>query len=634
MHACGCVYPKGGADHLFSSCDSPYTSPPSQLRRRRSIHFFTSPARSPLVKRCLLRLSALSSTGTWPDSTRPDTMSKGAIIGASTVLVVAVVAAVCVVSFKGNGGDKGDGELTTSVKSVKAFCQPMDYKETCEAELTKVGGNATSPTELAKAIFEVTSEKIRKAISESATLEELKSDPRTSGALENCKELLEYAIEDLKTTFDRLGGFEMTDFNKAAADLKTWLSAALTYQETCLDGFANTTTDAAAKMRGALNASQELTEDILAVVDQFSASLGSLNIGRRLLGEEDGMPYWMNDGKRRLLEAEPSAPEFKPNVTVAADGSGDFKTIKEALAKVPPKSASMYVMYIKAGTYKEYVSVGRPITNLVVIGDGDDKTIITGNKNFKMNITTKDTATMEAIGNGFFMKGVRVENTAGAENHQAVALRVQSDQAVFYQCYFDGYQDTLYTHAQRQFFRDCTITGTIDFIFGNSQVVIQNCLILPRKPMDNQLNIITAQGRREKRSVGGTVMHNNTIEPHPDFKDSTGKIKTYLARPWKEYSRTIYIQNEIGAFIDPKGWLEWNGDFALETLFYAEVENTGPGADMSQRAKWGGIKTVTYADAQKEYTVEAFIQGEQFIPKYGVPYIPGLLPQSEARRDH
>lgn len=321
-------------------------------------------------------------------------MSKGAIIGASTVLVVAVVAAVCVVSFKGNSGEQDDGHLTTSVKSVKAFCQPMDYKETCEAELTKVGGNATSPTDLAKAIFEVTSEKIKKAISESATLEELKNDQRTSGALENCKELLEYAIEDLRTTFDKLGGFEMTDFNKAVDDLKTWLSAALTYQETCLDGFLNTTTDAAGKMRGALNASQELTEDILAVVDQFSSTLGSLSIGRRLLGEEDGSPVWMNDGKRRLMEAEPSAPEFKPNVTVASDGSGDFKTIKEALAKVPVKSASMYVMYIKAGTYKEYVSVGRPVTNLVIIGDGMDKTIITGNKNFKMNLTTKDTATM------------------------------------------------------------------------------------------------------------------------------------------------------------------------------------------------------------------------------------------------
>ncbi|CAM0907493.1 unnamed protein product [Alopecurus aequalis] len=561
-------------------------------------------------------------------------MSKGAIVGASTILVVAVVAAVCVVSFKNSGGKEDDGHLTTSVKSVKAFCQPMDYKETCEAELTKMGGNATSPTDMAKAIFEVTSEKIRKAISESATLEELKNDPRTSGALENCKELLEYAIEDLKTTFDKLGGFEMTDFNKAVDDLRTWLSAALTYQETCLDGFLNTTGDAATKMRGALNASQELTEDILAVVDQFSATLGRLSFGRRLLGEEDASPLWMTDGKRRLMEAGPSAPDFKPNVTVAADGSGDFTTIKEALLKVPPKSASMYVMYIKAGTYKEYVTVPRTVTNLVMIGDGAAKTIITGNKNFKMNLTTKDTATMEAIGNGFFMKDIRVENTAGADNHQAVALRVQSDQAVFYQCYFDGYQDTLYTHAQRQFFRDCTVTGTIDFIFGNSQVVIQNCLIQPRKPMDNQVNIITAQGRREKRSAGGTIMHNNTIEPHPDFVDSTGKIATYLARPWKEYSRTIYIQNNIGAFISPKGWLEWNGDFGLETLFYAEVENTGPGADTSQRAKWGGIKTVTYQEAQKEFTVEAFIQGEQFIPKYGVPYIPGLLPQSEPGRNH
>jgi pectinesterase len=575
-------------------------------------------------------------------------MSKGAIIGASTVLVVAVVAAVCVVSFKGNSSSgKGDGDLSMSVKSVKAFCQPTDYQQTCEAELSKAAGNASSPTELAKVIFAVTSDKIHKAIAESATLNELKNDKRTSGALNDCKELLEYAIDDLKSSFDKLGGFEMTNFNKAVDDLKTWLSAALTYQDTCLDGFANaTTTEASAKMQRALNASQELTEDILAVVDKFSDTLGGLSIGRRLLGD-DGAPAWMaaaDDGgapvSRRLLAedaaaASPGSPEFKPNVTVAADGSGDVKTIKEALDKVPAKNAAMFVVYVKAGTYREYVSVARPQTNVAFIGDGADKTVITGDKNFKMNLTTKDTATMEAIGNGFFMKGVRVENTAGAENHQAVALRVQSDQAVFYQCTFDGYQDTLYTHAQRQFFRDCTVTGTIDFIFGNSQVVLQNCLIQPRRPMDNQANIITAQGRRDKRSVGGTVLHNCTIEPHPDFKaDAGGKIPTYLARPWKEYSRTLYIQNDIGGFIDPKGWLEWNGDFGLETLFYAEVDNRGAGADMSKRAKWAGIKTVTYEEAQKEFTVETFIQGQQFIPKFGVPFIPGLLPQEQQGRTH
>ncbi|XP_006658993.2 pectinesterase-like [Oryza brachyantha] len=567
-------------------------------------------------------------------------MSKGAIIGASTVLVVAVVAAVCVVSFKNNGGGgKADdgGELSMSVKSVKAFCQPTDYQQTCEAELTQAAANGSSPTDLAKAIFAVTSEKISKAISESATLEELRNDQRTSGALQNCKELLEYAVEDLKTSFDKLGGFGMTDFNKAVDDLRTWLSAALTYQDTCLDGFLNTTTDAAAKMRTALNSSQELTEDILAVVDQFSATLGSLSFGRRLLGE-DGMPTWMSEGgKRELLAAagpEAGPEAFTPNVTVAADGSGDFKTIGEAVAKVPPKNAQRYTIYVKAGMYKEYVSVGRPATNVAMIGDGADKTIITGNKNFKMNLTTKDTATMEAIGNGFFMRGIRVENTAGPENHQAVALRAQSDQAVFYQCTFDGYQDTLYPHAQRQFFRDCTVTGTIDFIFGNSQVVLQNCLIQPRKPMANQVNIITAQGRREKRSAGGTVLHNCTVEPHPDLEKFTDKVKTYLARPWKEFSRTIFVQNELGALVDPVGWLEWNGNFGLDTLFYAEVDNHGPGADMSKRAKWKGIQALTYGDVQKEFTVEVFIQGQQFIPKFNVPYIPALLPQSETDRTH
>ncbi|EER97781.1 hypothetical protein BDA96_02G447900 [Sorghum bicolor] len=571
-------------------------------------------------------------------------MSKGAIIGASTVLVVAVVAAVCVVSFKGNNSSKGDGDenMSMSVKSVKAFCQPTDYKQTCEAELSKAAGNASTPSDLAKVIFGVTSDKIHKAISESETLKELKNDQRTSGALKDCNELLEYAIDDLKSSFDKLGGFEMTNFKKAVDDLKTWLSAALTYQDTCLDGFMNaTSTEASGKMKKALNASQELTEDILAVVDQFSDTLGGLSVGRRLLDDAaTPTPSWVSEadaGRQRLLadSAGAGSPDFKPNVTVAADGSGDVKTIKEALAKVPPKNKDLYVVHVKAGTYKEYVSVARPQTNVAFIGDGAEKTIITGSKNFKMNLTTKDTATMEAIGNGFFMRDIRVENTAGAENHQAVALRVQSDQAVFYQCTFDGYQDTLYTHAQRQFFRDCRVTGTIDFIFGNSQVVLQNCLIQPRKPMPNQANIITAQGRRDKRSVGGTVLHNCTIEPHPDFKaDAGGKIATYLARPWKEYSRTLYIQNDIGGFIDPKGWLEWNGDFGLETLFYAEVDNRGAGADMSKRAKWGGIKTVTYEEAQKEFTVETFIQGQQFIPKWGVPFIPGLLPQEQQGRTH
>jgi len=564
---------------------------------------------------------------------------KGAVIGASTVLVVAVVATICVVSFRGSGnGDREEGEMSTSVKSIQSFCQPVDYRETCEKALKEAAGNATSATDLAKAIFKVTSDRIEKAVRESAVLNDLKNDPRTSGALDNCRELLDYAIEDLKTTFDRLGGFEMTNFKSAVDDLRTWLSSALTYQETCLDGFENTTTAAAGKMRKALNSSQELTENILALVDEFSETLANLGLPsfhRRLLADHAaGVPSWMPDAKRRLLKVSPGAKGFKPDVTVAKDGSGDFKTINAALAKVPVRSANTYVMYVKAGTYREYVSVPRNVTNLVMIGDGATKTVITGDKSFTMNITTKDTATMEAIGNGFLMRGIGVENTAGAKNHQAVALRVQSDMSAFYECQFDGYQDTLYTHTSRQYYRDCVITGTIDFIFGNAQVVFQNCLIQVRKCMDNQQNIVTAQGRKERRSAGGTVIHNCTVEPHPEFEKSAGKLRTFLGRPWKEHSRTLYIQSELGGFIDPQGWLPWLGDFGLNTCYYAEVENHGPGADMSKRVKWRGVKNVTYQHALQKYTVESFIQGQHWLPQLGVPFIPGLLPQNQTGRIH
>lgn len=170
-----------------------------------------------------------------------------------------------------------------------------------------------------------------------------------------------------------------------------------------MDGFDNTTGDAAAKMQQSLKSTGELTTNILAVVDEFSKQLANLDLPflnnnkRRLLeeGEEEaisgGIPSWVPSSKRSLIETGPAKP--KPNLTVAKDGSGDFKTIKEALEKVPQKSEENFVIYIKAGIYKEYITVNRSTHNVVMYGDGPTKTIISGNKNFKMNLTTKDTAT-------------------------------------------------------------------------------------------------------------------------------------------------------------------------------------------------------------------------------------------------
>lgn len=216
------------------------------------------------------------------------------------------------------------------------------------------------------------------------------------------------------------------------------------------------------------------------------------------------------------------------------------------------------------------------------------------------------------------------QNTAGPEGHQAVALRVQSDMSVFYNCRMDGYQDTLYAQAHRQFYRNCVISGTVDFIFGDSSVVIQNSLIIARKPMDNQQNTVTAHGRSERHETTGLVIHNCRIVPEQKLFPMRFKIPTYLGRPWKEYSRTIVMESTLGDFIQPAGWMPWAGNFALDTLFYAEYANRGPGARTTRRVRWKGYKVITNRREALLYTVGPFIQGNLWLKYAGVPSLLGL----------
>jgi len=238
-----------------------------------------------------------------------------------------------------------------------------------------------------------------------------------------------------------------------------------------------------------------------------------------------------------------------------------------------------------------------------------------------------------AIGDGFMAKDLGFENTAGAIKHQAVALRVQSDRSVFYNCHMDGYQDTLYAHTKRQFYRDCTISGTIDFIFGDAASIFQNCRFIVRKPMDNQQTIVTAQGRKERREATGIVFQNCTISADPDYVPFQTKLKAYLGRPWKKFSRTIIMQSHIDDLISPDGWLPWEGQFGLKTCYYGEFDNRGPGSTMDHRVKWKGIKTINDNRAVR-YTVDNFIQGNDWLKATGVPYISGLLPINEGSMEH
>nr|VDD47267.1 unnamed protein product [Brassica oleracea] len=232
--------------------------------------------------------------------------------------------------------------------------------------------------------------------------------------------------------------------------------------------------------------------------------------------------------------------------------------------------------------------------------------------------------TKPVIGRGFMAANITVRNTAGPTKHQAVAVRNSADMSAFYKCSFEGYQDTLYVHSLRQFYRECDIYGTVDFIFGNAATVLQNCNVISRLPLQGQFNAITAQGRSDPNQNTGISIQNCRITPSAELVSSNFSVKTYLGRPWKEYSRTVYLQNFMDGFIDAKGWNEWMGDFALQTLYYAEFNNTGPGSGTANRVNWPGYHVINETEAVW-FTVSNFIVGDYWLPSMGVPYAGGLM---------
>jgi len=260
----------------------------------------------------------------------------------------------------------------------------------------------------------------------------------------------------------------------------------------------------------------------------------------------------------------------------------------------------------------------------MIVGDGMNATIITGSLNFIDGTSTFKSATVAAVGDGFIAQDIWFQNTAGPKKHQAVALRVGADQSVINRCRIDAYQDTLYAHSNRQFFRDSYITGTVDFIFGNAAVVLQNCKIVARKPMSGQTNMVTAQGRTDPNQATGTSIQKCDIIASPDLEPVIGSVRSYLGRPWKEYSRTVVMQSYIGNHIDPAGWSVWDGDFALKTLYYGEYMNRGPSAGTSKRVKWPGYHVITRAEEAKKFTVAELIQGGYWLKSTGVAYTEGL----------
>ncbi|KAL1215887.1 putative pectinesterase/pectinesterase inhibitor 45 [Cardamine amara subsp. amara] len=511
-------------------------------------------------------------------------------------------------------------------KIIQTLCNSTLYKPTCVKTLkngTKTDTPLTDPRSLLKSAIVAVNDDLDRVFKTVLSLKTEKKDDKD--AIAQCKLLVDEAKEELGTSVKRINDTEINNFAKIVPDLDSWLSAVMSYQETCLDGFeeGKLKTD----IRKNFNSSQVLTSNSLAMIKSLDAHLSSVPKvkTRHLLDaiETDHITNWLSNKERRMLKAV-DVKALKPNVTVAKDGSGNFTTINDALKAMPAKYQGRYTIYIKHGVYDESVIVDKKKANVTMVGDGSKKTIVTGNKSNAKKTRTFLTATFVAQGEGFMAHSMGFRNTAGPEGHQAVAIRVQSDRSVFLNCRFEGYQDTLYAYTHRQYYRSCVIVGTVDFIFGDAAAIFQNCDIFIRKGLPGQKNTVTAQGRVDKFQTTGFVIQKCTIAPNEDLKPAKAEFKSYLGRPWKNHSRTVVMESTIEDVIDPVGWLRWQEtDFAIDTLFYGEYKNKGPSGATVSRVKWPGFRVINKQEAMK-FTVGPFLQGE-WIHERGSPVKFGLF---------
>ncbi|GFQ07176.1 pectinesterase 1 [Phtheirospermum japonicum] len=542
---------------------------------------------------------------------RRKTRKRIIIVTISSLVLLALVIGIVAGTVAHNKSSTNSGESPTSptAAAIKSICGVTQYPESCAVSLES--SNSTNPGK----IFELSLMVVLSSLEKISTFPEeymtKTDDLLVKEALSVCDTVLNDAVETLN---DSISAMHDKDLLSKFDDLKTWLSTVVTDQETCSDALKEANATFAGEVGFLMKNSTEFASNSLAIVSRIIGAIGDFKIpihGRRLLGpSESGFPAWVD---RRLLQE--TAP-VKPDVTVAADGSGDVRTVGEAVARVPKKSKTRFVIYVKGGEYVENIVLDKAYWNVMIYGDGKNATIISGNKNFVDGTPTFSTATFAVAGKGFIARDIGFKNTAGPTKHQAVAFRSGSDQSVFYRCSFDAFQDTLYAHSNRQFYRECDITGTIDFIFGNSAVVFQNCNILPRQPLPNQFVTITAQGKKDPNQNTGISIQRCTMSPLNNLT-----AQTYLGRPWKDYSTTIIMGTSIGGFLNPKGWISWESNVdPPKSILYAEYQNTGPGANTGSRVTWAGYKpSITAAEASK-YNVDSFIEGHSWLPATSVKF--------------
>ncbi|KAJ1400988.1 Pectinesterase, catalytic [Sesbania bispinosa] len=538
----------------------------------------------------------------------------------------------------------------SSSSSTASACKFTMYPKLCRSILSAIRSSPSDPYGYGKFSIKQSLKQARKL---SKVFEDFLKRHQSSSlnhaeiaALGDCRDLNQLNVDYLGSISEELKSAGSN--TELVEKIESHLSAVATNHYTCYDGLVVTKSNIANALAVPLKDGTQLYSVSLGLVTEALNKNFKMNKTRK-----HGLPtksfkvrqpleklikllrtkYRCNKSSNctrteRILKESSSQGILLYDFVIVSpyNGTDNYTSIGDAIAAAPNNTQPQdgyFLIYVREGYYEEYVIVPKEKKNILLVGDGINKTVITGNHSVIDGWTTFNSSTFAVAGERFIAVDVTFRNTAGPEKHQAVAVRNNADLSTFYRCSFEGYQDTLYVHSLRQFYRDCDIYGTVDFIFGNAAVVFQNCNIYARKPLPNQKNAVTAQGRTDPNQNTGISIQNCTIDAAPDLAADLNSTMSYLGRPWKLYSRTVYLQSYIGDLIQPSGWLEWNGTVGLDTLFYGEFNNYGPGSNTNNRVQWPGYSLLNATQAWN-FTVFNFTLGNTWLPDTDIPYAEGL----------
>ncbi|KAK4747131.1 hypothetical protein SAY87_026168 [Trapa incisa] len=507
--------------------------------------------------------------------------------------------------------------------AVQHVCKATRFPDVCASSLSQFPPAGHGPSQIMNAAISISAENLRKGQDKvnRILVSSAKSLNRTAAA-KICLDLLRNSTYRMESVFDALS-------RAKTKDARAWLSAALVFQYDCWSAlkFAyDTTAVQVNKTMAFLDSLTMQTSNALAMVVSYDIYGNDTGLWRLPMTERDG--FWAagiisSSGSDQGFTAGFTQDLKADAIVCQDDADGCYGKIQDAVVAASNNRAERFVIHIKAGVFKEIVRVPLEKKNVVFVGDGVGKTVITGSLTVgQLGMTTYNTATVgECImGDGFMATGITFENTAGPVTHQAVAFRSDSDFSYVEKCEFLGNQDTLYAHSLRQYYKSCSIEGNIDFILWNSATIFQDCEILVRprqqQPEKGEDNVVVAQGRTDPSQSTGFVFQNcliNGTEAYMNLYRQNHKIhNNFLGRPWKKYSRAVFINCNLETLISPQGWMPWDGDFALTTLFFGEFNNTGPGSAIGQRVWWSSQIPAAHLDT---YSFSSFIQGDEWVSR-------------------